>query len=298
MTLAADETTQSERPTPAELYRYERTAAVATAPEEITDAQVSDYWRDGYIAFENVLTSGEVAAAREALSDLIHGKVTDYKGLEPEKEQAALWPTLTPEGRADLVRKLFLFSEFEPRLKWMGTEHPAIQRILTRLLGEEPHMIQDMALLKPPHIGREKPWHQDMAYFRWGPPEKIIGVWIALDHATAANGCMHVLPGTHREGPVPHVHLRDCQMADDRVEVERDVIVPLAPGGVLFFSSLLHHGTPPNQSSSRRWALQYHYRADSAVRVNRKEHAELYFDGDLYAGCLAPPGTRLADITP
>jgi phytanoyl-CoA hydroxylase len=290
--------TASNNSDPADLYRYDRVASVCSLEDEISDSQVQDYWRDGYIAFENVLTTGEVDEARQALSDLIHGKVADYKGLEPEKEHAATWPTLSAEERADTVRKLFLFSEFEPRLKWVGTEHTAIQRILTRLLGEPPQMIQDMALLKPPHIGREKPWHQDMAYFRWGPPEKIIGVWIALDPATAENGCMHVVPGTHREGPVPHFHVRDCQMADAHVEIERDVIVPLAPGGVLFFSSLLHHGTPPNQSSNRRWALQYHYKATSAVPINRREHADLYFDGDLYAGCLAPSGTLVADITP
>ena len=98
---------------------------------------------------------------------------------------------------------------------------------------------------------------------------------------------MHVLPGTHREGARPHFHVRDCQLADESVEVERDVLVPLAPGGALFFSPLLHHGTPPNTSPNRRWALQYHYRAASAVPVTRQEHARLFFDGDLYAGCLS-----------
>ena len=280
------------------LYCCERVADVPSLPEAITDSHVAEYWRDGYIAFENVLTSDEVATAREALSDLIHDKVPGYKGLEPEAEQKEIWPTLSPSERADKVRKVFLFSAYEPRLRGIGVEHPAIQRILTRLLGEAPHMIQDMALLKPPHGGREKPWHQDMAYFRWGPPEKIIGIWIALDPATAENGCMHVLPGTHREGPVPHYHLRDCQIADERVEISRDVIVPLAPGGVLFFSSLLHHGTPPNRSATRRWALQYHYRAESALPINRREHADLYFDGDIYVGCLAPGGTPVSDLTP
>ena len=287
MTLAAEN-----------LYRYERVADVPSLPEEITDSHVADYWRDGYLAFENVLTPGEVATAREALSDLIHGKVPGYEGLETEKEQKDLWPTLSVDQRADTIRKVWRFSGYEPRLEWVGSGHPAIQRILTRLLGEAPHMIQDMALLKPPHVGREKPWHQDMAYFRWGPPEKIIGIWIALDPATAENGCVHVLPGTHREGPVPHFHLRDCQIADERVEISRDVIVPLAPGGVLFFSSLLHHGTPPNNSANRRWALQYHYRAESAIPLNRQEHADLYFDGDTYVGCLAPSGVRVADLTP
>jgi phytanoyl-CoA hydroxylase len=109
---------------------------------------------------------------------------------------------------------------------------------------------------------------------------------------------MHVLPGTHRAGPVPHTHDRDCQIPDARVEVEKDVLVPLAPGGALFFSALLHHGTPPNDSPHRRWALQYHYAGVSCERMDRREHAALYFENDLYAGCRAPSGTPLADLTP
>ena len=56
-----------------------------------------------------------------------------------------------------------------------------------------------MALLKPPR-GREKPWHQDHAYFNLPLDTPIVGVWIALDEATPENGCMHVIPGSHREG--------------------------------------------------------------------------------------------------
>jgi phytanoyl-CoA hydroxylase len=176
------------------------------------------------------------------------------------------------------------------------TRHPVIHAILEQLLGEPCRLIQDMALLKPPHIGTEKPWHQDMAYFGWGPPEKVLGVWVALDPATAENGCMHVLPGTHREGPVPHVHARDCQIPDENVQTERDVMVPLEPGGALFFASLLHHGTPPNESPNRRWAIQYHYAAARAVRVDKAAHAAMYFNGDLYAGCRAGTGVPVSEM--
>jgi phytanoyl-CoA hydroxylase len=125
----------------------------------------------------------------------------------------------------------------------------------------------------------------------------VIGVWIALDPATAENGCMHALPGTHREGPVAHRHVRDCQIPDDRVAVARDVMVPLAPGGAMFFSALVHHGTPPNASPHRRWALQFHYAAESCVRVGVRAHADLFFDGDVYAGCRHPgPDTPLASL--
>lgn len=269
------------------LYRFDRTAAIVSGPAALTDEHLAAYRRDGFLAVEALLTPAEVESAKAALADLLYFRVPNAERLvQPEPAVKDAWAGFSPDEKADATRKLFRFIEFEPRLRALALEHPTLQAILTRLLGEPPVLLQDMALLKPPHIGTEKPWHQDMAYFSWGPPEKIVGVWIALDPATAQNGCMHVLPGTHLEGTKPHFHVRDCQLADDAVEVERDVLVPLAPGGALFFSSLLHHGTPPNDSPHRRWALQYHYRATSASPVSRDEHARLFFNGDLYAGCL------------
>lgn len=278
-----------------DLYRFSAVADIIPHPDALTNAHIEAYHRDGFLAVENVLTRDEVAEARRALDDLIHDRVKGYNGLQPEPEMKEAWPTLSADERADLVRKVFLFVKYEPRLEAL-TRHPVIDKTLNRLVGENVRLIQDMALLKPPFIGTEKPWHQDMAYFGWTPPEKILGVWIALDPATAENGCMHALPGTHLSGPVPHVHDRDCQIPDARVAVERDVIVPLQPGGALFFSSLLHHGTPPNSSSSRRWAVQYHYAGVSCQPLSRAEHAALYFEGDLYAGCRGKNGQTLAEV--
>lgn len=279
-----------------DLYRYSQAAPVLSGPDALTDADIAAYHRDGFLAVANVLTASEVAGARQALDDLIHGRIKGYDDLQPEPEFRDEWPHLSPEARADRIRKLWLFCEHEPRLRTLATTNPVIQKILARLLGEPCRLIQDMALLKPPFIGTEKPWHQDMAYFGWSPPEKVLGIWIALDPATAENGCMHVLPGSHRDGPVPHVHARDCQIPDERVAVERDVIVPLAPGGALFFSSLVHHGTPPNNSPNRRWALQFHYAGDSATPIDRREHAALYFEDDRYAGCRGASGTPLSEV--
>ena len=281
---------------PKNLYRYTRTAEALPAPGALTEAHIADYHRDGFVAVQNVLSPDEVAEARQALDDLIHGRVPAYDGIQPEPEVKDRWATMTTDERADSVRKVWRFVEQEPRLRAL-IEHPALHSILQRLVGEKVRLIQDMALLKPRFIGTEKPWHQDMAYFDWAPPEKLIGAWIALDPATAENGCMHVLPGTHREGPVPHIHLRDCQIPDARVQVERDVMVPLAPGGVLFFSALLHHGTPPNNSSARRWAIQYHYAGESAERIDRRQHGALYQEDERYAGCRGASGTPLKELS-
>ena len=162
---------------------------------------------------------------------------------------------------------------------------PRMTAILDQLVGPGARLIQDMALMKPPHRGAEKPWHQDNAYFDWTPLDGVIGVWIALDPATVENGCMQIVPGSHRAGPAPHYHARDCQLVDEASRAARAEVVPLGPGGALFFSALLHHGTPPNRSPDRRRALQFHYAAARCRRMTFREHMTHFALEGAYVGC-------------
>jgi len=149
-----------------------------------------------------------------------------------------------------------------------------------------------MALIKPPDGGSEKPWHQDKAYFDVALDAPVVGVWIALDEATAENGCMHVVPGSHRGGPVVHFDRRDWQICDTDVQVDEDVMVPLAPGGALLFDGLVHHGTPPNRSEARRRALQFHYTAADAEWVEGGQDAFGSEGTDSSADGSGPPASR------
>ncbi|HEU5317653.1 MAG TPA: phytanoyl-CoA dioxygenase family protein [Chloroflexota bacterium] len=270
---------------------YTRRAVTADAfAEHLTEAQVRQFREQGWLAMEGVFSAEEVEVAKVALADFIQGRVTPTDGRTHVQEEPALLNAdgslapETPEERELRVRKVFDFTHHDERLQRM-TVQPRLRRMLDALIDPESRLIQDMALLKPPRVGSEKPWHQDTAYFDWLPLGGIVGCWIALDPATVENGCMQVIPGTHDEGPVAHFHHRDCQIADERVQVERAIAIPLAPGGVLFFSGLIHHGTPPNYSSDRRRALQFHYAAANCRHMTFEEHAALFNEGGLYAGC-------------
>lgn len=221
------------------------------------------YYRDGYLAMEHALSVQQVEDARAGLTDLIHGNVPDYKQVQFEGHSAEQIENLTVEQREMHVRRLFNFCRFEQRLN-MVMNDPELIAVITELLGNrEPVCFQEMALLKPPQ-GREKPWHQDHAYFNLAMGESVVGVWIALDQATVENGCMHVLPGSHREGAVVHFKRRDWQICDTDILGKSITAVPLNPGGLMLFDGLLHHGTPHNPTQQRRRALQFHYCAKDA----------------------------------
>src|SRR5690348_18438633 len=102
----------------------------------------------------------------------------------------------------DVVRKLMWFVDHDRRLAALAQDD-GVLAVVRRLLGSDDVVLfQDMALLKPPGGGREKPWHQDKAYLNVDPDGAVVGVWIALDEAALRNGCMQVVPGWRRAGPV------------------------------------------------------------------------------------------------
>ncbi|MEX0774538.1 MAG: phytanoyl-CoA dioxygenase family protein [Phycisphaeraceae bacterium] len=220
--------------------------------------QIAQYRQTGFLAIEGAFAAPQVAAAQAGLADLIMGRVPGFDNIQFEATAAARLDQLSLEERELAVRKIFKFCAHEARLDALMHDDQ-LQAMVRALLGDrEPRCFQEMALLKPPG-GREKPWHQDHAYFNLKVGEPVVGVWIALDDATVANGCMHVIPGSHRQGPRVHFKRRDWQICDTEVAKEQVIAVPLRAGGLMLFDGLLQHGTPANPTDQRRRALQYHY---------------------------------------
>jgi phytanoyl-CoA hydroxylase len=261
---------------PADLYHYGGVATALDGFTSVTDKQIDFFHAHGYLVLEHAFSPTEVQAGLEGLFALIAGQNPDYRGIMYErKAKGVAVDQLPTESRQDYVRKFMWFVEYEARLKAMAYQ-PQMIGLLRRLLGDEPSLFQDMALIKPPRIGREKPWHQDHAYFDLPLNTPVIGVWIALDEATTQNGCMVIYPDSHRQGPVVHFNRRDWQICDsyDRFSAAR--AVPLKPGGALFFHSLLQHGTPANTSAQRRRAVQFHYAPASARKVSKEERLAIF----------------------
>jgi phytanoyl-CoA hydroxylase len=260
---------------PAELYRCEEAASGVATFDNVEAEQVALFREQGFLVIEQAFTEPEIAAAQAGLRDLLAGRVEGDFLLQYEPKAQAILEELTAEERADAVRKLMDFARFEPRLAALA-DHAKLLRVVERILGEPPTRFQDMALLKPPRLGCEKPWHQDHAYFDYPLGTPIVGVWIALDEATQENGCMALVPGGHRAGPRWHFQRRDWQICDSEMFGLRRVAVPLRPGGCLLFDGLLPHGTPPNLSPRRRRAVQFHYCPASAQKTSLEARLELF----------------------
>ncbi len=278
---------------------------IENCPETLTPAHTELFEKQGYLAFENGLTPTEIEATREALSEItrslmqaahqgeaeIHtraGATRNYRGVQVTKPgtdfnihfEAGVDPMEVPVEEAELkYRKLGDYVREHEVFQALVT-HKRVKGFLEQLIGQEVILKNSMALAKPPFIGSEKPWHQDNAYFNFLPLELLATAWIAVDDATLENGCMHVLPGQHRRGPLRHHHTTDCEIVSDRIDPTIAVPVPLSAGGIMLFSAMLPHQTPPNHTASRRRALQFQYRGIGTHEVSKEEYGKVFAEAD------------------
>ncbi|MCH8289478.1 phytanoyl-CoA dioxygenase family protein [Candidatus Poribacteria bacterium] len=257
------------------LYHYDKVAeGISGGFEAVTDEHVQQFHEQGYLVINDGFSQEEIQQALAGMAYLMDGKHPDFRGVQFEPGLGVRKSELVGEERRGAIRKLMSYVKYESRLNAMAS-HPGLIAVLTRLIGETPVLFQDMALCKPPRVGSEKPWHQDCAYFNIPLGTTVAAVWIALDEATAENGCMHVIPGSHKT-PTVHFKRRDWQICDTDVAADRDVMVPLKPGGCLFWHGLTHHGTPANLSDKGRRALQLHYKPEHHEDITTQERMEIY----------------------
>ena len=278
--------------------------ATEEEPTPVDLDAIAQYRRDGYLVLRRVLSREHVDACLAALTALAADP-----GLEPGQRDAsgAFMPGTDRRSvhghrrnRADLIRKFGDFTDASPALL-RAAMSARLHAVLDALMGQGRVLLQEMALVKPPKVSGEKPWHQDAAYFRGSDPNLMFGVWIALDPATRENGCMEVIPGSHLRGPAPHVPARDinlCTIRPDLVRLEERLVLPMDPGDALIFHSLIHHYTAANRSDRRRRALQFHYHQVGLEWTSLEAHRALYHDADgAYAGCTVAKGAPFAEAS-
>ncbi len=258
------------------LYQPGMMARSARTLDAVTDDDIQFYMAEGYVAVDQAFAQSEIRAAMQGLTDLVMGKNPAFKDMIFESKARDILPSLTPDQRVDYVRKIYNFAEFDDRLKALAY-HPKLLEVVHRILGDDELVLfSEMALLKPPRLGREKPWHQDQAYYDLQVETKVVGVWIALDEATVENGCMQLLPELRKRGAVMHFKRRDWQICDSEVMGRRSVAAPLKPGGLLFFDGLLPHGTPENRTPLRRRAVQYHYIRARSEKMSQADRLRIF----------------------
>lgn len=256
----------------------------------LTDKQKHFFENEGFLVIENFVSHEACDTLRKRAEDLVDS--FDPKGLY------SVWSTYTDFRQsieseryllASGAKTSFFFEQdaFDAEGNLLKEKHLAINKIghavhdldpvfssfsrtpeLAALASDEgfsqPLLFHSGYIFKQPQIGGEVVMHQD-ATFLYTDPVTVVGHWFAMEDATVDNGCLWVIPGTHRS-PLRIRFVResetDCHFEtyDSAPWLKEQGGIPLEvkKGALISFKGLLVHGSAPNKSDKSRHAYTLH----------------------------------------
>lgn len=220
----------------------------------LTESQIKAYQDDGFIVMKNIFTSAEIETLRAAESSPEIQTVLQEKGIE---HQTVHLLELTKRHPA------FLHLARDPRI--VGA--------IRSLLGEDIQLQHSKLATKSVTKGTgEFGWHQDITFYPH-TNTSLLSVFVYLDDATPENGCMSMLRGSHRLGPLNHLDAEgqfdgSCR-EPQHWQNDPENVVPVTPraGSISIHHCLTLHGSPANISGQPRRGVVFSYRADDAHQL-------------------------------
>ena len=219
----------------------------------LTPQQVEKYHHDGYVVPEYRVPDG-------VLDDIAfaHARLVERNLDHPEF--------------ADYCSAILAFDT------WFLTvaRIPQILDMVAQVIGEDIALWNASFFAKPARLGTRTPWHQDGEYW---PIEQLATctVWIAVDSATPENGCLRVIPGSHRTQKLAQHHVNKAKGLALNLELDatefdesQAVDIVLARGQVSLHDVYLFHGSEPNRSERPRRGMTLRYMPTTSIFCHDK----------------------------
>ena len=236
--------------------------------------QLDTYDHEGYIVLEDFLTEDEMAPAREAMSQKVAQIAEELlsDGLITDKFEDAPFQFRLAKLFEGLTDKEFLRYGRGWRDRWPGYFHflstPKIVDAVESLIGPElfANPVFNVRPKVPNVAAGAVPWHQDKSYWPDANANPVITVWIPLVDSTHENGCLHLIPRTHKKRAVSHGEesysgTAYLEIAPSEIESRKKEIIalPMKSGSAVLFNDRLIHSSTPNQSDHVRWSVDLRY---------------------------------------
>lgn len=214
------------------------------------EAAVKEYDEAGYLVFRQVIDAALISEASDHVAWLTE-RHPELRGEELSHELVArdpFWVRLVSDDRLLDIAEIFV--------------------------GPDIALFASHYISKPPFSGQPVLWHQDGAYWPLVPMH-VVTLWLAVDESVPENGCLRVIPGSHR-GDLHALRRRDdtanvlgSESATD-VDESRAVDMILAPGDVEVHHPKIMHGSAANTSPRRRCGLTIRY-IPTSTRITSPE---------------------------
>lgn len=228
-----------------------------------SDAELQQFGQDGFVIARGLAD----AELRRQMIEVTRADLVSR--TEPVEYEADLhYPGAPPsrdEAGGDTVRRLKEAYTRDPVFtRWIA--QPTMVKRLQQLLGGRvvmPLAHHNCVMTKQPRFSSETGWHQDIRYWSFERPE-LVSVWLALGHETPENGCLYVIPGTHRMS-FSRIRLDEAlflrpELPENAKLIGQKVAAQLEPGDVLFFHALTFHAAGRNQTNQSKFSVVFTFR--------------------------------------
>jgi non-haem Fe2+, alpha-ketoglutarate-dependent halogenase len=199
-------------------------------------------------------------------TDEVRGFSSDFFNFYRRSEN--LLAALAPREQASVL------SETHTSLEWVYrlAAHPRVLDAVEAILGPNLLIWGSRWFTKMPGDKTYITWHQDGTYWGLHPPD-VATAWIALSESSAENGCMRVIPGTHKQGMLPQRETESLDNALSRgqeiaveVDEEKAVDLVLQPGEMSLHHIGIVHGSKLNASKKPRIGIAVRYITPEVVQ--------------------------------
>jgi polysaccharide pyruvyl transferase WcaK-like protein len=241
-----------------------RRSKTAEGKTMLAEQQWNDYARDGVLHLGKVLEPEELEALRRRADDLALGNVKNpdvQMQLDTGGAYEELPAAVRSFDRGTVLYRKIQGLETDPLFARL-VRHPLFLDVCARQYGRHAaiSIFRAMVMNKPAGQGTVLPWHQDGGDVWALDRDPLVTIWIALDPATRANGCMEIVPGTHRLGLLSSFG-STIEEADAARHCPPERIQPLeveAGHAVLLHNWLIHRsGLNPSPVPRRAFTICY-----------------------------------------
>ena len=220
----------------------------------LTEEQTHRFQEDGYLVFESLIQGEKLAHYKTVFDELVaHGGTLT--------EETPNWTLEYDDSRSPIPGRLHKVQgvcTVDSRVLDLAREPEILDRV-EALIGPNIDVFGTKFFPKLPGGGTSTHWHQDNFYFGTNS-NRILSCGIYLEDTDVENGCLRVVPGSHRDQVIVE-HIRNPKGHGSWTQVEDDVALDLLiPGGtVVIFSATLLHGAYDNFSDRTRYSTAWHY---------------------------------------